>query len=51
MSNSTTHPWPRLDIGGGAETSQSLLFWGQILGKTRLALSRWSTTGGRFRCG
>src|ERR1022692_734938 len=31
-------PWPRLDIGG-AETSQSLLFWGQILGKTRLALS------------
>ncbi len=32
-------PWPRLDVGGGAETSQSLLFWGQILGKTRLALS------------
>ena len=32
-------PWPRLDIGGGAETNQSLLFWGQILGKTRLALS------------
>jgi hypothetical protein len=31
--------WPRLDLGGGAETSQSLLFWGQILGKTRLALS------------
>jgi len=30
--------WPRLDVGGGAETSQSLLFWGQILGKTRLAL-------------
>jgi Family of unknown function (DUF5996) len=32
-------PWPRLDIGGGVETNQSLLFWGQILGKTRLALS------------
>jgi hypothetical protein len=32
-------PWPRLDTGGGAETSQSLLFWTQILGKTRLALS------------
>jgi len=32
-------PWPRLDVGGGAETSQSLLFWGQILGKTRLALN------------
>lgn len=32
-------PWPRLDVGGGAETSQSLLLWGQILGKTRLALS------------
>ncbi|HZL16375.1 MAG TPA: DUF5996 family protein [Polyangia bacterium] len=31
--------WPRLDVGGGLETSQSLLFWGQILGKTRLALS------------
>jgi hypothetical protein len=31
--------WPRLDGGGGAETRQSLLFWGQILGKTRLALS------------
>jgi hypothetical protein len=31
--------WPRLDVGGGAETSQSLLFWGQILGKTRLALT------------
>jgi hypothetical protein len=48
MSNSTTttgtpkndqDPWPRLDIGGGVETNQSLLFWGQILGKTRLALS------------
>ena len=32
-------PWPRLDTGGGAETNQSLLFWTQILGKTRLALS------------
>lgn len=32
-------PWPRLDVGSGAETSQSLLLWGQILGKTRLALS------------
>jgi hypothetical protein len=31
--------WPRLDVGGGAETRQSLLFWGQIVGKTRLALS------------
>ena len=31
--------WPRLDVGGAAETRQSLLFWGQILGKTRLALS------------
>ena len=30
--------WPRLDVGGGAETRQSLLLWGQILGKTRLAL-------------
>jgi hypothetical protein len=34
----TTDAWPRLDVGDGAETSQSLLFWGQILGKTRLAL-------------
>ena len=32
-------PWPRLDVGGGAETSQSLLLWTQIVGKTRLALS------------
>jgi Family of unknown function (DUF5996) len=31
--------WPRLDVGDGVETSQSLLFWGQILGKTRLALT------------
>jgi hypothetical protein len=31
--------WPRLDVGGGVETSQSLLLWGQILGKTRLALT------------
>jgi hypothetical protein len=30
--------WPPLD-GAGAETSQSLLLWGQILGKTKLALS------------
>jgi hypothetical protein len=30
--------WPRLDVGAGVETSQSLLLWGQILGKTRLAL-------------
>lgn len=31
--------WPRLDTGRGAETRASLLLWGQILGKTRLALS------------
>jgi hypothetical protein len=31
--------WPRLDVGLGAETNQSLLLWGQIIGKTRLALS------------
>lgn len=30
--------WPRLDVGGGAETRQSLLLWSQIVGKTRLAL-------------
>jgi hypothetical protein len=30
--------WPRLDVGGGAETRQSLLYWGQIVGKMRLAL-------------
>ncbi|HEX3901805.1 MAG TPA: DUF5996 family protein [Polyangia bacterium] len=30
--------WPRLDVGGGPETRRSLLLWGQILGKTRLAL-------------
>src|SRR3979409_184659 len=31
--------WPPLDVGGGLETSRSLLLWAQILGKTRLALS------------
>jgi hypothetical protein len=31
--------WPRLDVGGGAETRKTLLLWGQIVGKTRLALS------------
>jgi hypothetical protein len=31
-------PWPQLDVGRGAETRASLLLWGQILGKTRLAL-------------
>jgi Family of unknown function (DUF5996) len=31
--------WPRLDGGDGAQTRQSLLLWGQVLGKTRLALS------------
>lgn len=31
--------WPRLDTGRGAETRASLLYWGQVLGKTRLALS------------
>src|SRR5450432_3779228 len=36
---SDSDPWPRLDVSGHAETSQSLLLWGQILGKTRLALS------------
>ena len=36
---SDSDPWPRLDVGDRAETSQSLLLWGQILGKTRLALS------------
>jgi hypothetical protein len=31
--------WPRLDVGAGAETRKTLLLWGQIVGKTRLALS------------
>jgi hypothetical protein len=31
--------WPRLDLGDGPETSQALLLWGQIVGKTRLATS------------
>jgi Family of unknown function (DUF5996) len=31
-------PWPRLDVGRGTETRQTLLLWGQIVGKTRLAL-------------
>jgi hypothetical protein len=31
--------WPRLDVDGGAETRRTLLLWGQIVGKTRLALS------------
>jgi hypothetical protein len=31
--------WPRLDVGGGVETRKTLLLWGQIVGKTRLALS------------
>ena len=36
--NDTQDAWPRLDVGGGAETNQSLLFWTQAVGKTRLAL-------------
>jgi hypothetical protein len=31
-------PWPELDVGRGPETSQTLLYWAQIVGKTRLAL-------------
>jgi hypothetical protein len=31
-------PWPRLDIGRGPQTRQTLLLWGQVVGKTRLAL-------------
>jgi hypothetical protein len=31
--------WPRLDLPGGPDTTQSLLLWAQILGKTRLGLS------------
>ena len=31
--------WPRLDVGAGQETKETLLLWGQILGKTRLALA------------
>jgi hypothetical protein len=31
--------WPALDVGRGAETRASLLLWGQIVGKTRLALA------------
>src|SRR5687768_11521344 len=34
-----TEAWPALDLGGREGTSQSLLWWGQILGKTRLALA------------
>jgi hypothetical protein len=30
--------WPALDLPGSAETIASLLLWGQIVGKTRLAL-------------
>jgi hypothetical protein len=31
--------WPALDGGGGEDTKNSLLLWGQIIGKTRLAFS------------
>lgn len=31
--------WPPLDTGGREETARSLLYWGQIVGKTRLALA------------
>ncbi|HXU63826.1 MAG TPA: DUF5996 family protein [Polyangia bacterium] len=31
--------WPRLDVGGAAETRRTLLLWAQIVGKTRLALA------------
>jgi hypothetical protein len=31
--------WPRLDDRAAAETRRALLLWGQIIGKTRLALS------------
>ncbi len=31
--------WPRLDVGAGAETRKTLLLWGQIVGKTRLAFA------------
>jgi hypothetical protein len=35
----TLEPWPTLDGGGREGTRESLLLWGQILGKTRLASS------------
>jgi hypothetical protein len=31
--------WPRLDVGEGVETRRALLLWGQMVGKTRLALA------------
>jgi hypothetical protein len=31
--------WPRLDAGDGEETRAALVLWGQIIGKTRLALA------------
>jgi hypothetical protein len=39
VRRAVSDPWPRLDVGGGAETRKSLLLWGQVIGKTRLALS------------
>jgi hypothetical protein len=39
VGNDDQGAWPRLDEGAGEETRTSLLLWGQILGKTRLALS------------
>ena len=35
----TQEPWPALDGAGWRETLASLKLWGQIVGKTRLALS------------
>jgi len=43
MTTTTTigasDPWPSLEGANAGETRQTLFYWGQILGKTRLALS------------
>ena len=42
--------WPELTLADWADTRDTLHLWTQVVGKVRLALDRWSTTGGRSPC-
>ena len=46
VTASTTEAWPALPLAAWRETQETLHLWTQVVGKVKLELSPFSTSGG-----